>query len=355
MATAQAVEGSVRQFLERPALAHALRAGRRYTSRSGSHFAAAVTYFSFLTLVPLLMLAFSVAGYVLNGRPDLLEDLRTFLTDQLPGGLAATIKGALDNAVGARLSVGLAGLVTALYTGTRWIGNLRAAIQAQWRTTFDEDREQPRESFVIAFGQNLVRLAGLGVALLVSLVLSLSGGALQPMIVRWFGLDQVGWVQPLLRVVPIVLAVAATTVIFFWIYSWMAPKDSTVPRRTVVLGAVIAAVGFEVLKQALTEFLPRMLNSPTAQVFGNIIGLLFFINFTCQLLLVVAAWIATSQVPPPQQTWRAQREEQVDRIPSAVQFVPRRDAAPSGWRIAGWVGIGTVLGAMLTRSRRPGR
>lgn len=351
MASAQAVEGSVRQFLERPALAHAIQAGKRYTSRLGSHFAAAVTYFSFLTLVPLLMLAFSVAGFVLNGRPELLEDLRSFITDQLPGGLGTTIQGALDSAVGARLSVGVAGLVTAVYTGTRWIGNVRAAIQAQWRTDFDEEQEQPRESFVVAFGQNLLRLAGLGVAVLASVGLSLAGGALQPVIVRLLGLDQIGWAQPLLRVVPLVLAVVATTVIFFWLYSWMAPRDSVVPRRTVFLGSVIAAVGFEVLKQVLTEFLPRMLNSPTAQVFGNIIGLLFFLNFTCQLLLVVAAWIATDVVPPEPHPWAQEREDRVDGIPLMVQPAPHQ-AAPRPALIAGWVGVGAVLGALWSRSRR---
>ena len=41
-----------------PWLDHMVRAGARYTDRHGDHYAAAITYFSVLALVPLLMIAF---------------------------------------------------------------------------------------------------------------------------------------------------------------------------------------------------------------------------------------------------------------------------------------------------------
>ena len=53
-------------------LDHVVRAGERYTERHGDHYAAAVTYFSVLSLVPLLMIAFAIAGFVLRAQPDLL-------------------------------------------------------------------------------------------------------------------------------------------------------------------------------------------------------------------------------------------------------------------------------------------
>ena len=43
----------------RPQIAHLLRAVARYNERLGSQFAAAMTYFSVLALVPVLMFAFS--------------------------------------------------------------------------------------------------------------------------------------------------------------------------------------------------------------------------------------------------------------------------------------------------------
>ena len=53
-------------------LDHVVRAGARYTERHGDHYAAAVTYFSVLSLVPLLMIAFAIAGFVLRAQPELL-------------------------------------------------------------------------------------------------------------------------------------------------------------------------------------------------------------------------------------------------------------------------------------------
>jgi len=46
-------------------LDHLSRTGERYFQQRGNHFAAAVTFFSVLTAVPLLMVAFGAAGYVL--------------------------------------------------------------------------------------------------------------------------------------------------------------------------------------------------------------------------------------------------------------------------------------------------
>ena len=40
-------------------LDHLVRAGERYTEMHGHHYAAAITYFSVLALVPLLMVAFA--------------------------------------------------------------------------------------------------------------------------------------------------------------------------------------------------------------------------------------------------------------------------------------------------------
>ena len=50
----------------KPWVAHLIRAAERFTNRLGSQFAAAVTYFSVLAMVPLLLLAFSILGFVLT-------------------------------------------------------------------------------------------------------------------------------------------------------------------------------------------------------------------------------------------------------------------------------------------------
>ena len=69
-------------------LDHLVRAGERYTETHGTHYAAAITYFSVLALVPLLMVAFASVALVLASNPALLARLKAEIGKALPAGLA---------------------------------------------------------------------------------------------------------------------------------------------------------------------------------------------------------------------------------------------------------------------------
>ncbi|MGE3287469.1 MAG: YhjD/YihY/BrkB family envelope integrity protein [Pseudonocardia sp.] len=68
---------------------HLVRAGERYLETNGNHYAAAITYFSMLALVPLLMIAFASFALVLQSNPDLLARLTAQIGKMLPAGLIA--------------------------------------------------------------------------------------------------------------------------------------------------------------------------------------------------------------------------------------------------------------------------
>ena len=63
---------------------HLLRAGVRYHERHGNHFAAAITFFSILNAVPLLMIAYATAGYVLALNLSLLVALDAGIARAVP-------------------------------------------------------------------------------------------------------------------------------------------------------------------------------------------------------------------------------------------------------------------------------
>ena len=113
-------------------LDHVVRAGERYTERHGDHYAAAITYFSVLSLVPLLMIAFAIAGFVLRAQPDLLAKLQDAITKAVPGELGETLNGIVDTAIQSAGTVGAIGLLVALYSGIGWMTNLRDALSEQW-------------------------------------------------------------------------------------------------------------------------------------------------------------------------------------------------------------------------------
>ena len=70
-------------------LDHLARAGQRYFAQRGNHFAAATAFFSILTAVPLLMVAFAAASYVLWFNPALLTELEDGIAASVPRGCRA--------------------------------------------------------------------------------------------------------------------------------------------------------------------------------------------------------------------------------------------------------------------------
>src|SRR5262249_38977054 len=140
-----------------------------YKSKNGDHMAAAVTYFSFLALFPLILVAFAVLGLVLQGNHHLLFDIQDQVNKSPPAGLGGDqgpFNKAMSSAADHWRAVGIIGLLGALYAGLGWIGNLRTAIQAIW------EFEPKKENFLIAKVHDLLALLGLGVAVLVSLTLT---------------------------------------------------------------------------------------------------------------------------------------------------------------------------------------
>src|SRR5690348_15056885 len=130
------MRGTLERYRQRhPWLDHLFRAGRSYSDHHGDHYAAAITFFSVLSLVPMLMIAFAAAGFVLASNPQLLRHLQDQVQAAAPAGLGAMLNQIIDGAIASRQGVGIIGLLGALYSGLGWISNLREALTAQWQAT----------------------------------------------------------------------------------------------------------------------------------------------------------------------------------------------------------------------------
>lgn len=287
-----------KRFASRPGMKHLIAAVGRYNERLGSQFAGAMTYFSFLSLVPILMVGFAVGGIVLRNNPDLLRKVEDQITQVLPAGtLADQIKGVIEGVVAAPFAVGGLGLLIALYSGIGWMANLRNALQAVYRRDFDDQSHV--EGFVPTLLKDLAALAGLAVAVVVSV--GLSGFATQgrTLILDLFGLSDGSWLGPVITASTIVIAMVADTIIFFWVYTVIPGRVLRPPLKARVRGAIVAAVGFELLKFFLTTVAPGIAStSKAAAIFGPVIALLFFFNLVAQLVLFTAAWVATAPGQP---------------------------------------------------------
>ncbi len=297
----QAAQRSGR-FIEKvsayPAIAHVIRAVERFNDRMGSQFGAAITYFSFLSMIPILMVSFAGAGFFLASNPDILTDLINKIVDSISDKtLAETLKTTVSTAIAQRTTVGITGLLIALYSGLNWMGNLREAIRAQLRDEWVRN-PQDEEKFYYKYLRDLISLIGLIVALIVTLSLTSIAGAAQDTIVKALGLDSIEWLKPAMTIIGLAISILANYLLFLWIF-WVIPRHKP-HSKAIFRGTLLAAIGFEIIKIIMTMTLPKLATSPSGAAFGSVIGLMAFFYFFARLTLFCAAWIATAHYPPEQ-------------------------------------------------------
>jgi membrane protein len=329
-----AVEGWRRLRLRYRWFDHIVRAVDRYIEHSGYQYVASISYFSLLSLVPMLMVSFSTAGFVLAGHPELLDRLRDGITDAVPGSLGKNVGELLDNLIQQRTKVGLLGLLVGLYSGWNWMNALRDSLTAMW----DQKRvDQPLWRTIF---KDLLALVSLAAALLVSFTFTAIGGALGSYLLRLAHVDDESWTHTAVSLGSVPLALLADWLVFLWVLAKL-PREA-VGTRSAVRGAVAAAVGFELLKQAGSVYIGLIGNSPTGAAFGSVIGLLVFISLVSRLLVFITAWTSTARdtpgraVAPPE--------------PAVIRVAPPRH---SGALLPAAVGVavGVLSAGLFTRRR----
>jgi membrane protein len=321
-------------------LDHLVRAGTRYTERHGDHYAAAITFFSVLSLVPLLMIGFAVAGYVLFFNPALLAELQAAISKSVPPGLNQMIDDIVQQAIDQRGAVGLLGLLGALYSGIGWMSNLREALSEQWAQVPAAPAMHKRLLF------DLLALGGLGLALVGSFAITSAAAGFAEDLLNLVGLADEGWALFMLGLLGFLLGLAANWLIFLWVIARLPREHATL--RSAAKAALFGAVGFEALKTIMVYYLTSVTASPSGAVFGSFLGLLVFVFFASRFLLFVTAWAAT-----------ARENEQEEPVPVPEPPVLHSEVVvrggPTGGTALGLLGAGLVtglLGGRLLRGRR---
>jgi membrane protein len=270
----------------RPAIAHLVAAYRHYKDNHGNDLAAAITYFSFLALFPLVLLGVSVTAFVLASRPELQSELIDQISSNLPGAFGQTVEQVIQGAIDKRAGVGALGLAGVAVAGLGWIANLRTAIDTVWGIV------AKKRSFLAAKVADALVLAGLGVGVAVSVGLTAGGTAASDLVLRGLGLHGVTGAGTLTWCLGILLGIAGSMIIYGWLMIRL--PDVRVPRRLALRATLLAAVGFEVLKLVGTFYIDRITESPAAAVIGPVVGVLVWIYLVSRYLLFCVAWAATA-------------------------------------------------------------
>ncbi len=326
---------------QHPHVDHAVRMQQHYGETKAGQQAGAVTYFGFLSVFPILALAFFVIGYVAKVVPDSRDTLVDAIETMLPG-----IIGTGDNQLqlkdieDAAGAVGLIGLVGVLYSGLGWLSALRDALIAVFALP---DREQP--SFVMGKLRDLITLVVIGVVMLVAVAATGVVAGFSEDLLGWVGLStELGW---LVKLLTIALGIPANVLLFFVMFRLLAAPD--VPKRAMLSGAVLGAVGFEVLKQASQLLITSTEGQPAFQAFGIALILVVWINYSSRVTLYAAAWAWThplaeaERVVDPAEPVQGPHLPSVDELPTEDEGRSRKGAFAAG-AVAGAAAAAVIKG-----------
>ncbi|MFV0450782.1 MAG: YhjD/YihY/BrkB family envelope integrity protein [Propioniciclava sp.] len=283
--------------MRQPVIAHWIRAAERFNGRLGRQFAAAITYFSVLSMVPILMVAFAGVGLTVTViNPALLEGLKDSIASVLPtdSDLGRQINALVDDAFRSWQTVGAVGLPSALWTGSVWVKNVRAAVRAQIRDDFDD---QEKDTIVVATVKNVATLIGFVSLLGATTAMSSVAVALRHQLAVWFP-DAAAWVGSAgYTAITLVGTFAGGFGLFCFIF-WLlpAPRITGIP---LVKAGIMGAVGMAALQYLAGLLVGVFRNNAAAAVFGNSIVLILFFNVLATLILIVAAWLGTIEIPQP--------------------------------------------------------
>ncbi|WP_431986013.1 YihY/virulence factor BrkB family protein [Streptomyces griseoflavus] len=257
---------------------HAWRSFERLDRVHWTRLAAAMTFRSFVALFPLLTVAAAIGAATLG--QDQQKALQRRMADQVPG-ISDQIGDLVQNAG----TVGLIAGAALFFTGVSWAGAMRDCLRAVWELPDEEENPFVRK------GKDTGVLAGLGGALLLTLVASAVASALVGRISDAIGLEKGGWGGVVLHVTAFAVAVGADFLLLLYVLTLLPGVEPTRHRLTVA--ALTGAVGFELLKLLLSGYVQGVAAKSMYGAFGVPVALLLWINFTTKLVLFCAAWTAT--------------------------------------------------------------
>ncbi len=238
-----------------------LRVQKRYSELNGNYLASSVTLSSFLSLFPLLLFAIAVLGFVAADTPNLADDVVNELG--LEGDAAEGITAAIDTAKNSRRAASIIGVVGLLWSGLGLVAAFQYAINAAWQVTGRGWRDKLK---------GLLWLVGATLLFLTSFATST--------VIKWLP----GFLAPLTTLA----GLSVNFALWLWTFKVLATRD--VGWKALVPGAVVGALGLEVLKLVGSLYVPRAVTSSSA-LYGSIgvaFALLAWLFFFGRLTVYVA-------------------------------------------------------------------
>ena len=252
-------------------------------------WAQAIAFKVLVTFVPLLLLGTGIVGQVLR-RERPYELVERMLRDLLPPYQTAQMLNLLRDLSNASSTITVAGTIGLVVSAVSLMTTLRAVVS----NVFREDYHRARTILGgYAFDARMVVQVGVFFILSVALSIFLSwlsqtGSAGLEAV----GLDGSVWAEAVRRA-GVVLPFVLTVVMFAQLYASVpTPRP---PWKSVLRGSLVAAVLWEVAKQAFTAYAVNLARFNVGTTFGLVLALVFWVYYSGLVLCIGAILVLLSE------------------------------------------------------------
>lgn len=264
-----------------------VRTFMHYAGEGGALLAAGMTYQAVFALFAAIWVAFSVLGFVIASDVGLQEEIFKAINSAVPGVVGETgliQPSALTASSGLTWTAAIA-LVGLLLTAVGFLASMRDAI----RRIFD--MPPLAAPIVVQKLKDLGLALGFGAVVLVSAALSVVSTAALGFAFDLVGIDRESLFAVIVaRTIGYLIVFAidlATLAAAFRILSAIK-----IPPKRLFAGAAIGAAALGALKAAVTLGLVGGTGANPLLAGFAILGLMIFLNFACQAMLISASWIS---------------------------------------------------------------
>jgi membrane protein len=249
-----------------------------FSQAQGALLSGSMAYYTFLSLLPLLMVAAFVLATFATPGPDARATVAEALNQVFPGIGSEVFDTVIDQVVANRAALGVFGLLSVAYAGSGFVGSMTACLNRMWR--LPSGRNPVGQKVV-----NIMVVMLLGSVLLGSALLTIWVSATAQRALDRFGIPRTSSV---ISAIEELAAPASMLVVLLLLYRLLpARRHSWLSQLP---GAVFGSIGFYLLKRGFDFWashsagisaLPRSLVSVTL--------LLIWLGFFGQLILYGAA------------------------------------------------------------------
>jgi membrane protein len=275
----QPIQDVIMRVRRRYAVDVLLRAWGDFSRDDGMVYAAAMTYYMLLSLFPFMIFLVSIFGLVVRDEA-LQERVVQAIIDEMPPGvnLDAQIESVIAGVAGTNTGLlGIVGIVGSAWTASAVFGALRRALNR----AFNVPQARP---FVHGRARDLVSVLCVILAIVTSLVLTGTLRYTHAVARDWFGdllTNIVFWVVSVL--LPLLVSFTGFMLIFRLI------PNHGLRFRDLWIGALIAAVGFEMTKNLFSLYLVNFGNYDEVYgALGGAMAFLFFVFIVSNLTIFAA-------------------------------------------------------------------